>query len=182
MRVISGRARGLKLESPEGLNTRPTLDRVREAVFSMLFAKIPECAVLDLFAGSGALGIEALSRYAGHCTFVDNNSAAEKVVRSNICKAGFSDCADIILGDSIEFLKTTNCKYDIVFLDPPYKAGLYEDALGVIKERGLLNIGGLIIAECSRNFSFEPRGYNIIKDKTYGKVRIYILEDAAHNE
>ena len=101
MRVISGTLRGLKLKSPEGLGTRPTLDRVKEALFSMLFSRTADACVLDLFAGSGALGIEALSRGAAHCTFVDKNKDALDIVRQNVEKGRLSDRSSIILSDSI---------------------------------------------------------------------------------
>lgn len=177
MRVISGMARGLKLDSPDGLDTRPTLDRVKEALFSMLFDRIADASVLDLFAGSGALGIEALSRYAEKCTFVDSSSKAIDVVRANLRKTSFSGKAEVVLSDSIEFLKKTDGQYDIVFLDPPYAAGLYGDVLAVIKERKLLRKGAVIVAECDTAHEIDPGGFEIIKNKTYGKVRLYVLEE-----
>lgn len=182
VRVISGMARGLKLASLEGLETRPTLDRVKEALFSMLFDKCTDAVVLDLFAGSGALGIEALSRYAAKCIFVDLNPKAVEVIRSNLKKTPFSDKAKAILSDSIEFLKKTEEKFDLVFLDPPYKAGLYDEALKIISERQLLNKGALVVAECDITHELNATGFEILKDKTYGKVRLYVLKEPVTNE
>lgn len=182
MRVISGSLRGLKLSCPEGLKTRPTLDRVKEALFSMLFDKTADASVLDLFAGSGALGIEALSRYAAHCTFVDKDKEALSVIKSNIQKCRLCDRADIIESDSINFLEKTSGCYDIIFLDPPYGAGLYEQVLKIIKARGLLKDNGVVIAECDSSYEIAPVGFCIVKNKTYGKVKLYVLEDSEHNE
>lgn len=182
MRVISGVSRGLKLDSPDGLDTRPTLDRVKEALFSMLFDKVTDADVLDLFAGSGALGIEALSRYAKSCTFTDSNPKAVEVIKANLKKTPFSDSAAVHLTDAISFLRKTDAKYDIIFLDPPYAMGLYDEVFSVIKERSLLKKGALVVAECDISHNIEPLGFNIIKDKTYGKVKLYILEVAQHEE
>lgn len=177
MRVISGSLRGMKLLSPEGLGTRPTLDRVKEALFSMLTGRIADAQVLDLFAGSGALGIEALSRYAAHCTFVDREKEAVGIVKANIIKARLSDRAEVILGDSIGFLKSTDRRFDIIFIDPPYKAGLYDEVFGLISQRHLLKENGVVAAECSSAFEINPVGFKLLKDKTYGKVRLCLLED-----
>jgi len=176
LRVISGKFRGLKLESLPGLDTRPTLDRVKEALFSMLFTACTDAVGLDLFAGSGALGIELLSRYGNECTFVDLSSEAVGVVRNNVKKAGLEDQSLIIQKDAISFLQSTDKKYDIIFMDPPYLSGLYDRALSVILERGLLNPSGIITLECAPDYTFNSDGYNIIKDKTYGKVRLCLLE------
>ena len=178
MRVISGMSRGLKLDSPDGLDTRPTLDRVKEALFSMLFDKVADADVLDLFAGSGALGIESLSRYANSCVFTDANPKAINVVKANLKKTPFSDRAKVIMTDALTFLKKTDDKFDIIFLDPPYAAGLYEEVFKVIKEKCLLKKDGLIVAECDVSHSFDFAGFHIIKDKTYGKVKLYVLEDS----
>ena len=123
MRVISGTARGLRLESPDGQDTRPTLDNVKEAVFSMLFDRVRDAKVLDLFAGSGALGIEALSRGASHCIFSDKSQKSVSIVKTNVTKARLTDKAEIVKADYKEVL--SDCtgkdkKFDIIFLDPPY--------------------------------------------------------------
>lgn len=178
MRVISGLLRGLKLESLPGLDTRPTLDRVKEALFSMLFDKPADSVGLDLFAGSGALGIELLSRYGKECTFVDASKDAIKVINTNIKKGRLEGKAHIEQRDALAFLKSTTKKFDVIFLDPPYASGLYEDVLSIIKERGILSPRGVITCECDAGYSMECRGFDIIKDKTYGKIRLYVLEEA----
>ena len=176
MRVISGLCRGLKLNSLDGMDTRPTLDRVKEALFSMLFDRCQDAEGLDLFAGSGALGIELLSRYAKRCTFVDASPDAINIVKQNIAKAHLSDKADIKLGDALTFVNSANGKYDIIFLDPPYKSGLYDELLSVISKRQLLNDGGVVVCECSTDTVLETGGYTVLRDKTYGKVRLCVLE------
>lgn len=176
MRVISGTLRGLKLKSPEGLGTRPTLDRVKEALFSMLFSRTADACVLDLFAGSGALGIEALSRGAAHCTFVDKNKEALDIVRQNVEKGWLSDRSSIILSDSIEYLNTAGSGFDIIFLDPPYEAGLYGELLCTIRRKNLLNGGGVAVLECGRDFVPDCTGFSVLKNKTYGKAQLFVLE------
>ena len=178
MRVISGSLRGMKLVSPEGIDTRPTLDRVKEAVFSMLLPYLQDSVVLDLFAGTGALGIESLSRGAMSTVFVDNNKAALSCVKTNI-NNGKLDCrAKIINEDSLSFLKRTDEKFDIIFMDPPYNAMLYSDCLKIISERDLLTEDGLIVAEWDYEFGFTDILYDfqIIKDKKYGRVGIAVLK------
>ena len=176
MRVISGLCRGLKLSTLDGLDTRPTLDRVKEALFSMLFDRCTDAVGLDLFAGSGALGIELLSRGGSECTFLDMSSEAINVIQNNISKAQFKDKSKIKLSDAISFLNTTADKYDIIFIDPPYSAGLYDMVLSVIKERALLKAGGVVCIESDIKTQFETGGYTVLKDKRYGKVRLCVLE------
>ena len=106
MRVISGKARGLKLIAPDGLDTRPTTDRVKESVFNLLIPYLPAHSVLDLFAGSGAMGIEAVSRYCDRCVFVENNRASLEVIHKNIEKARISDDCNVISGDALSFLSS----------------------------------------------------------------------------
>lgn len=178
MRVISGSLRGLKLESLEGTDTRPTLDRVKEALFSMIFTKVADSVGLDLFAGSGALGIELMSRYGKECTFVDSSAKALKVVSDNLARARLSDGVKLERCDAISFLSGTSKKFDIIFLDPPYMSELYDKALAIIKERGLLSHDGLVVCECLAGYTPDFTGYIITKDKTYGKVRLLILEEA----
>ena len=178
MRVISGSLSGLRLDSLPGLNTRPTLDRVKEALFSMLFDKSVDSVGLDLFAGSGALGIELLSRYGKECTFVDASQDAIGIINTNIKKGRLADRACVEHMDALEFLKTTEKKFDIIFMDPPYASALYEDALNLIKKRNILSASGVVICECDADFNFQCQGYDIIKDKTYGKVRLVVLEEA----
>ena len=178
LRVISGSLRGLKLDSLAGTDTRPTLDRVKEALFSMLFDKVADSCGLDLFAGSGALGIELMSRYGKECVFVDSSADACAVIERNIAKARLTDRVSLERCDALSYVSRTSKKFDIVFMDPPYMSGLYERALGIIKERSLLNSGGVVVCECIAGYTPPAPGYSIIKDKTYGKVRLLVLEEA----
>lgn len=173
LRIISGSARGTKLFAPEGLDTRPTLDRVREAVFSMIFDRIDDAVVLDLFAGSGAMGLESLSRGALSSDFVDIDSSAVKCIRDNIEKTHLEG-AYVFNQDFKTFLKNCTKKYNIIFLDPPYQAGYYETALDTIREKDLLSDDGIIVVE-SGSANLDPRGYDIYRQRKYGKANVYLL-------
>ena len=134
MRVITGTARGKRLRELPGLDTRPTTDRVKEGLFNIIQFDIEGRRVLDLFAGTGQLGIEALSRGACRCDFVDQALAAVKVVRENLRSCGLERQAAVYQRDFLDFLKGTQEKYDLVFLDPPYASGDLERALEYIAE------------------------------------------------
>lgn len=179
MRVISGTARGLKLDSLDGLETRPTLDSVKEAVFSMLFDKVYDANVLDLFAGSGGLGIEALSRGAKRCVFCDKSEKAMSVVRKNAEKARFFEQAHLVKADFKECLSKLGSdgeQFELIFLDPPYAGGLLDEALNLIYDFSLLAPGGLVVAEYDNGTDVDIQRYNVLKNKKYGRVCIYILE------
>lgn len=181
MRIISGVSRGLKLKSLEGSDTRPTLDNVKEAIFSMLFDKTRNAYVLDLFAGSGALGIEALSRGAKEAVFVDANPKACSVVKANLESARFTDRASVIKSDAADYLATAgkNGKsFDLIFLDPPYAMGLVDEALSLIGEYGILNKDGLIVCEFDNGTQIDIKSFQLVKDKRYGRVCVNILEAA----
>ncbi len=179
MRVISGSARGLKLISPEGEKTRPTLDRVKEALFSMLFPYINGAVVLDLFAGTGALGIEALSRGADKSYFIDNSKEAIRVINSNVSAAKFVDKSVIFQMDAIRFLENCDQKFDIIFIDPPYANGLYESVIRLISEKQILKREGFVIIE--QDLDAQPiqnfdSAFKIDKEKMYGRVGITVLK------
>ena len=179
MRVISGSARGLKLISPDGIKTRPTLDRVKEALFSMLYPYLNGSLILDLFAGSGALGIEALSRGADKSYFIDNSGDAISCINSNINAAKFNENSVVVKTDAIEFLKNCKQKFDIIFLDPPYAEDLYEIAIKLISENEILKRDGLIVIE--QDLELEPiknfdQAFDIFKEKKYGRVGITVLK------
>lgn len=178
MRVISGNVRGLKLSSPTGIDTRPTLDRVKEAVFSMLLPHINDAVVLDLFAGSGALGIEALSRGAKKAVFVDNSNDAILCVQSNVSSAKMADTSEIRKSDAKTYLSTCSERFDIIFLDPPYAKGLYQSVLEIICARNLLSDDGIIVAEWDfeKGFTDELYDFEIYKMKKYGRVGITVLK------
>lgn len=177
MRVISGTARGLKLISPEGLDTRPTLDRVKEALFSMLAPRLRGAVVLDLFAGSGALGLEALSRGSERAVFADNSKEARAAVLKNLEKARLSHKADFVYGDAVSFLRSCTESFDLIFMDPPYEGGLYEKTLELIAERGLLSPDGIIYVEWDEGVGEPdfPDCFIREKDRHYGRVHITLL-------
>ena len=177
MRVISGSARGLKLISPPGLDTRPTLDRVKEALFSMLAPELRGAAVLDLFAGSGALGIEALSRGSESAVFVDSSKEAEAAVRKNLENSRLGGKARFVGGDALKFLGSCKDSFDVIFMDPPYSGGLYEKVLTLIAEKELLSPGGVISVEWDEDVGEPefPACFERSRDRRYGRVHITLL-------
>ena len=177
MRVISGSARGLKLTSPDGLDTRPTTDRVKESIFNIIQSYLPCINILDLFAGSGALGIEALSRGASHGTFIENNLFSFNVAKSNIEKAHFVDKTEILKKDAFDFLNICTLKYDIIFLDPPYNQGLLTKAVQKIYEKNILDTDGILVVETELNGEIpEHQGLECIKNAKYGKTLVLIYK------
>ena len=177
MRVISGKRRGLKLESLLGSDTRPTLDRVKEAIFSMLFDRCDNAKALDLFAGSGGMGIEVLSRGGKSCTFVDFSKDAVEIIKSNIKKADFEKVSTIIYTAFDEYLSKCDEKFDLIFLDPPYSSGYTEKALDIIYKRELLAPDGIVVSESDRdNVPSYSENYSVIKQKNYGRVNVCLLE------
>lgn len=175
MRVVSGSAKGTKLLSPEGLEFRPTLDRVKEAVFSML-GELYDLRVLDLFSGSGALGIEALSRGAEKCVFVDKSKYSLDITKNNLSKTHLTEKSECLLGDYESFLKSCGESFDLVFLDPPYKDGVLFRALELLKG-GVLSDGARVVCEMDDKIRCAlPEGYKLIKDKRYGRCRVFVLE------
>ena len=145
MRVITGSARGMTLRTLEGETTRPTTEKVKEAVFSAIQFEIEGRRVLDLFAGSGQMGIEALSRGARSAVFVDSDKRAIQIIRENVAKTGFGEQSRIVQIDSLAFLNMNVAKFDIVFLDPPYSTGLLEKALEEVSP--FVAEGGTVICE-----------------------------------
>ena len=147
MRVITGTARGRKLGQLQGMDTRPTTDQVKESIFNIIQFDIEGRRVLDLFAGTGQLGIEALSRGAAGCTFVDQRRDAAALVRSNLKLCRLSDRARVVQGEALSFLASDRERYHLVFLDPPYQTELLENALKKIAEIDILMENGIIICE-----------------------------------
>ncbi len=180
MRVISGSARGRKLIALPGLDTRPTTDRVKESVFNIIMPYLPAGKVLDLFSGSGALGIEALSRGTDSCVFVEKEKAALDITVKNTELARVADRAKCVLSDALTFLERTSDKFDIIFLDPPYNTGLLTKTTEKIAERGLLSDGGIIVAE-SEYMGEEPDvgKFDVVKQAKYGKTVIFVLKAKA---
>ncbi len=172
MRVIAGSARRLKLVTPEGLNTRPTSDQIKETLFNMLMPYIyDDTRFLDLFAGSGQIGIEALSRGAEYACFADSDKRAIECIKENLETTGLTDKARVISGDCLSaVLQLGSGKFDIVFMDPPYDSGLEADVLRSIADSNILTEDALIVVEARKDKKFDyvtKMGYEIIKEKEY---------------
>jgi 16S rRNA (guanine(966)-N(2))-methyltransferase RsmD len=172
MRVITGTARGLRLEALEGMDVRPTSDMVKEAAFSMIQFEIEGRNVLDIFAGSGQLGIETLSRGAKSATFVDANPEAVKVVKANLAHTDLSQQASVAVGDFEQFLKHTKSVFDIVFVDPPYSKGLVEAALPLLTPH--MSENGIIVCEIARNDALPEQSGEFVLTRrgNYGKTSL----------
>ncbi len=180
MRVISGSARGTVLKTPDGMKTRPTADRVKEALFSILQFDLPGATVLDLFGGTGQLGIEALSRGAKRAVFIDEQAAACKLIKENLNRCKFQNQAQVIQADYMAYLKNCKEKYQIVLLDPPYAEVFLENALKMITEIDILQSGGIIVTErpLEKALSLEFSGYTRSKDYKYGKTLLTLYRKA----
>lgn len=172
MRVITGKARGVQLKTPEGMQTRPTSDRVKEALFSIVNFDLPGANVLDLFAGTGQLGIEALSRGAKHTVFVDAREDACKIVRENLRRTKLEGDSRVVRSDYLDYLRRCQDKYDIILLDPPYAEVFLENALKLITEIDILQSGGIIVTErpLGKELSLVFDGYTRSKDYKYGNT------------
>ncbi len=171
MRVIAGSARRIQLKTLDGTATRPTTDRIKETLFNMIDPWIGDCAFLDLFAGSGGIGIEALSRGAKEAVFVEKNEAAVRVIRENLARTRLEDRAVCIRSDVAAGLRRLRGRqFDYIFMDPPYHAGLEKESLRLIGELGLLKEDGVAIIEAAMetDFSYLPvLGYRVVKEKEY---------------
>ena len=172
MRVITGKARGVALKTPDGLQTRPTADRVKEALFSIINFDIPGARILDLFGGTGQLGIEALSRDAASAVFVDERDDACKLIRENLRRTKLEQYAKVVRSDYLSYLSRCNERFDIIFLDPPYAEVFLENSLKQITEIDILQSGGIIVAErpLGKELPWDFPGYTRSKDYKYGKV------------
>lgn len=173
MRIISGSARGRKLKEPASAGIRQTSDKVKESIFNIIQFDIEGRRVLDLFAGTGQLGIEALSRGARSAVFVDSASESIKLTKENLKICGFSEYSSVYARDALRFLEN-NEKYDLIFIDPPYDSQLAEQALDKIAEIDKLNINGIIIVEQkaeSATLAMMPP-YFLQKEYKYGGVKV----------
>lgn len=171
MRVIAGTARSLKLKTPEGLDTRPTTDRIKETLFNMLQPEIPDAVFVDLFSGSGAIGIEALSRGARHAYFVENNKNALSCIADNLNFTHLADKATVMKLDVVSALSCIHEKHvDLVFMDPPYQHNYEKTVLGVLKDMPYISEDTLLVIEASLDTDFSDvsaLGYKICKEKCY---------------
>ena len=171
MRVITGSARGRRLKTPEGMDIRPTTDNVKESVFNILQFDIEGRRVLDLFAGTGQLGIECLSRGAREAIFIDQNREAVKIVKENLKACGFT--APVLQQDALSYLRGCG-KFDLILVDPPYDAGLYDQVLETINSVDILSDGGIIICETRKEIELPQMRlpYRKVREYRYGTVKL----------
>ena len=174
MRVISGSARSIPLLSRDGLDTRPTADRVKEAIFSAIQFEVEGRRVLDLFAGSGQMAIEALSRGAAEAVLVDQSKESISIIKQNLNKTRLADRARVVCSDYMEYLNRSGERFDLIFLDPPYREKFLENALKRISEIDILKSGGIIVCERPADKAL-PDDYNAfrrVRDYRYGRTGV----------
>ncbi len=174
MRVITGKARGVQLKTPEGLQTRPTSDRVKEALFSIIHFDVPGARVLDLFGGTGQLGIEALSRGAKSAVFVDAGDKPCALIKENLRRCKMEKDGKVVRADYLDYLNRCRETFDIVLLDPPYAEVFLENALKKLTEIDILESGAIIVAErpLGKELPWDFPGFTRSKDYKYGKTLI----------
>lgn len=183
MRVVAGKYKGFNLLSPKVNSSRPTDNKVKEAIFDMLFPYKPDFVALDLFSGTGQMGIEFLSRGAREVYFNDKNPSTNAILKENISKIK-DDSAKISKLDfrkALKYYKEEKLKFDYIFLDPPYEGDMLKQAIELIIECELLNDEGIIITESDRELDFSGRGgLNILKEKSYGRklIKIYTRNES----
>ena len=155
------------------METRPTTDRVKEGIFSSIQFELEGRRILDLFGGTGQMGIEALSRGAAHCTFVDLRKDAVSIIRENLSLTGFQDRAQVIQGDALAYLSRCGTAFDVIFLDPPYGSGLLEKAIETITKIDIVNENGIMVCENGSGTGWPavPAPYRLQKEYRYGKIR-----------
>ena len=183
MRVITGTARGRVLKELEGLETRPTTGKVKESMFSIIQFDIEGRRVLDLFAGTGQLGIEALSRGAAECVFVDRRADAVKLIRENAALCKLEDRAKIRQGEALPYLRSGE-KFDLIFLDPPYASGLLQQALADIAAFDICRAHGIIIAESAADTVLPamPSPYALYREYRYGKIKLTVYHRGGNED
>lgn len=179
MRIIGGKARGTKLYTLEGENTRPTLDRVRESLFNILQHQIYDCIFLDLFAGSGACGIEAVSRGAKKAILCDHSKQAIEIIRKNVEKTHSQEQIEIYHGSFTEQLKQMQEKIDIAYIDPPYQTDFASQAIQIMLEQNLIKEDSILIIETDQEQKIKEQlkdiAIEIIDERKYGRVHLIFL-------
>ena len=183
MRVITGEVRGKKLKALDGEETtRPTTDMVKESIFSIIQFDVPQANVLDLFAGSGQLGIEAISRGAKHCVFVESNREAYNVVKENVLDCKFTDRARILNMDAFEYLKMAKRDIDVALLDPPYRNGIIEKVMPLLES--LMSDNAVVVCEHERKLELPDSFGRLVKHKTYnyGKMSLTVYKTVSSEE
>ena len=180
MRIISGLARGRKLKEPQGLDTRPTTGKVKESLFNIIQFELEGRRVLDLFAGTGQLGLEALSRGAEHCTFVDQRREAAALVKENVKLCRFEGQARVVQGESQAFLRACGEKFDVIFLDPPYQTNLLEQCIEKITRFDILREHGIIVCESGTEWTIPPLEppYEAGREYRYGQIKLTVCRRA----
>lgn len=187
MRVIAGKARRITLKTIEGLETRPTTDRIKETLFNMLNPYLADCYFLDLFSGSGAIGIEALSRGAKYAVFVENNRAAVECIKANLKATKLEEDSWILAAEAVSAIHTLNTqgkKFDVIFMDPPYNQLLEQKILEALNDSNIVEKNTIIIVEASLGTSFdylENTRYRIFKEKTYKTNKHVFIEMISNN-
>ncbi len=179
MRIISGCRRGHKLYEFEGMDVRPTSDRVKESVFNMIQIYVGGARVLDMFAGSGALSFEALSRGAGSAVLIDADKRSIDIINRNAEALRFRELCRVVNSSCFDYVKRCTDRFDIIFMDPPYNKGFIEPALKSVVENGILSEDGIIVLESDdTDFRGAVNGLEIIKQKRYGRTYITIYGHA----
>lgn len=179
MRIISGRKRGHKLLEFEGDDVRPTTDRVKESVFNLIQRFVPDAVCLDMFAGSGALGFEAISRGAEKAVCIDSDKRSIDIIKKNALSLGFLEDCDIVHMSCFDYVERTTEKFDIVFLDPPYNKNFIEPVLDALIKNDVLNEDGIIVLESDgTDFHGEFEGLDIYRQRKYGRTYITIYKKA----
>lgn len=185
MRVIAGKARSLRLKTPDGPNTRPTTDRIKETLFNMLQPYLPDSVFIDLFSGSGGIGIEALSRGARHAYLVENQKNALACIQDNLKFTGLAEAATVLKQDVLSALRSIHEKEaDVIFMDPPYDMGLEKQVLVCLKDIPYVTENTLIVAEARRETDFSyahELGFSIIKEKLYKTNKHIFLQKTKEN-
>ena len=179
MRVISGILKGRIIKGYDIDGTRPTMDRVKESIFSIIQNYIDESVCLDLFAGSGNLGIECISNGANKCYFVDNNKIAINTIKENINSFKIESKSIVIKDDynnALNYFKTNGIKFDLVFLDPPYRFNYINNILNYLVKNDMLNNGGLVICEFENDIVKEIEELAVYKEKKYGSKKVIIFK------
>lgn len=174
MRVITGSARGRRLNELKGYDTRPTTDKVKEGIFSAIQFEVEGARVLDLFAGTGQLGIEALSRGAASAVFVDQRTDAVKLIRENLALTKLAEGAQVVCGESMAYLNGLRQSFDLILLDPPYEGDLLERAIAHIARFDILARDGIMIAESpvDKTLPVLAAPYRVAREYRYGKIKV----------
>lgn len=180
MRVITGTARGRRLTEPNGMDIRPTTDQVKEALFNIVQFDLEGRRVLDLFAGTGQLGIEALSRGARECVFLDQSKEANELIRKNLAACGLK--GQVLRTDSLTYLRSA-APFDLIFIDPPYGKGLEGEAISLISEFDILTKGGIMVIETRKETEVPavPIGFGTTREYRYGRIKLTVITRGTEN-